>query len=66
MGGWGLYFFLCASLSLSENCGHQDDTLCVAQCPPLLLVTSSYDGEMITWKVLSGHMYCELGPPQPL
>lgn len=53
-------------LSLSENHGHQDDTLCVAQYPPLLLVTSSYDGEMIMWKVLSGRMYCELGPPSPL
>uniref|UniRef100_F6XH43 WD repeat domain 49 n=1 Tax=Equus caballus TaxID=9796 RepID=F6XH43_HORSE len=40
--------------------GHKEDILCVAQCPPFLLATSSYDGEIIIWNVISGHIYCKL------
>ncbi|XP_037382707.1 WD repeat-containing protein on Y chromosome-like [Talpa occidentalis] len=47
------------------NHGHQEDILCVAQCPPFLLATSSYDGEIIIWNVISGHMYCKLNTPSP-
>ncbi|XP_038200439.2 WD repeat-containing protein 49-like [Arvicola amphibius] len=46
--------------------GHKEDILCVAQCPPFLLATSSYDGEIIVWNVISGHMYCKLNPPSPV
>ncbi|XP_042541771.1 WD repeat-containing protein 49-like [Dipodomys spectabilis] len=42
------------------NHGHKEDILCVAQCPPFLLATSSYDGEIIIWNVISGHIYCKL------
>lgn len=38
----------------------------MAQCPPFLLATSSYDGEIIVWNVVSGHMYCKLNPPSPV
>ncbi|XP_014447030.1 WD repeat-containing protein 49 [Tupaia chinensis] len=47
------------------NHGHKEDILCVAQCPPFLLATSSYDGEIIIWNVISGHIYCKLNTPSP-
>ncbi|XP_072433361.1 cilia- and flagella-associated protein 337 [Chiloscyllium punctatum] len=43
--------------------GHKDDILCIAQCPPTLLATSSYDGEIIVWNMISGHIYCHLQIP---
>uniref|UniRef100_A0A8D1W886 WD repeat-containing protein 49-like n=1 Tax=Sus scrofa TaxID=9823 RepID=A0A8D1W886_PIG len=43
--------------------GHKEDILCVAQCPPFLLATSSYDGEIIIWNVISGHVCCKLNTP---
>ncbi|XP_072467955.1 cilia- and flagella-associated protein 337-like isoform X3 [Notamacropus eugenii] len=43
--------------------GHKDDILCVVQCPPSLLATSSYDGEIIIWNMISGHVYCKLNTP---
>lgn len=52
-------------MSLSQNHGHKEDILCVAQCPPFLLATSSYDGEVIIWNVISGHIYCKLNTPSP-
>uniref|UniRef100_A0A8C7E726 Uncharacterized protein n=1 Tax=Naja naja TaxID=35670 RepID=A0A8C7E726_NAJNA len=33
------------------NWGHKEDILCIAQCPPNLLATSSYDGEIIVWNM---------------
>uniref|UniRef100_A0A4W2BP91 Uncharacterized protein n=1 Tax=Bos indicus x Bos taurus TaxID=30522 RepID=A0A4W2BP91_BOBOX len=44
----------------------QDDLesiLCVAHCPPSLLATSSYDGGIIIWNVISGHVFCKLNSP---
>ncbi|XP_076002332.1 cilia- and flagella-associated protein 337 [Genypterus blacodes] len=41
--------------------GHKDDILCIAQCPPTLLATSSYDGEIIVWNAVSGHTQCRFG-----
>ncbi|XP_061484436.1 WD repeat-containing protein on Y chromosome-like isoform X2 [Rhineura floridana] len=38
------------------NQGHKEDILCIAQCPPTLLATSSYDGEIIVWNMISGHI----------
>uniref|UniRef100_A0A670YD52 Uncharacterized protein n=1 Tax=Pseudonaja textilis TaxID=8673 RepID=A0A670YD52_PSETE len=35
------------------NWGHKEDILCIAQCPPNLLATSSYDGEIIVWNMVS-------------
>ncbi|XP_040607344.1 WD repeat-containing protein on Y chromosome-like isoform X5 [Mesocricetus auratus] len=48
------------------NHGHKEDILCVAQCPPFLLATSSYDGEIIVWNVISGHVHCKLNSPSPV
>ncbi|XP_007889514.1 WD repeat-containing protein on Y chromosome [Callorhinchus milii] len=46
--------------------GHKDDILCVAQCPPTLLATSSHDGEIIVWRMISGHICCRLQTPLPV
>ncbi|CDQ97542.1 unnamed protein product, partial [Oncorhynchus mykiss] len=43
--------------------GHIEDILCVAQCPPSLLATSSYDGEVIVWNLVSGHIQCRFASP---
>ncbi|KAK5868875.1 hypothetical protein PBY51_009851 [Eleginops maclovinus] len=43
--------------------GHKEDILCVAQCPPSLLATSSYDGEIIVWNVVSGRIRCRIVSP---
>ncbi|XP_041850933.1 WD repeat-containing protein 64 [Melanotaenia boesemani] len=40
--------------------GHKGDILCVAHCPPSLVATSSYDGEIIVWNVSSGSIHCRL------
>uniref|UniRef100_A0A3P8XSW6 WD40 repeat domain 95 n=1 Tax=Esox lucius TaxID=8010 RepID=A0A3P8XSW6_ESOLU len=45
--------------------GHKDDILCVAQCPPSLLATGSYDGEVIVWNLASGHILCRFTNPLP-
>ncbi|KYO26388.1 testis-expressed sequence 26 protein isoform B [Alligator mississippiensis] len=47
------------------NHGHKEDILCVAQCPPTFLATSSYDGEIIVWNMISGHVHCKLHTPTP-
>ncbi|XP_029964567.1 WD repeat-containing protein 49 [Salarias fasciatus] len=41
--------------------GHREDVLCVAQCPPSLLATGAYDGEIIVWNVVSGRVQCRFG-----
>ncbi|XP_068441368.1 cilia- and flagella-associated protein 337 isoform X1 [Clinocottus analis] len=43
--------------------GHKKDILCVAQCPPSLVATSSYDGEIIVWTVVSGRIQCRFVSP---
>ena len=43
--------------------GHKEDILSVAQCPPNLLATASYDGEVIVWNMVSGHIVCHLQAP---
>ncbi|XP_068786218.1 cilia- and flagella-associated protein 337-like [Struthio camelus] len=45
--------------------GHKEDILCVAYCPPTLLATASYDGEIIVWNMNSGCIYCKLHTPLP-
>ncbi|XP_066286244.1 cilia- and flagella-associated protein 337-like isoform X2 [Branchiostoma lanceolatum] len=44
--------------------GHKDDILSVATCPPNLLATSAYDGKVIVWNMVSGHIYCHLVSPE--
>ncbi|EHB03554.1 hypothetical protein GW7_02039 [Heterocephalus glaber] len=48
---------------VTQNHGHGEEILCVAQCPPFLLATSSYDGEIIIRNVISGHVCCKLNTP---
>ncbi|XP_032235242.2 WD repeat-containing protein on Y chromosome isoform X2 [Nematostella vectensis] len=43
--------------------GHKEDILSVAVCPPNLLATSSYDGEIIIWNRVSGHIFCHIHSP---
>ncbi|KAL5011758.1 hypothetical protein ScPMuIL_010309 [Solemya velum] len=45
--------------------GHKEDILAVAQCPPNLLATASYDGEVIVWNMVSRHIFCHLNAPTP-
>ncbi|KAJ8256464.1 hypothetical protein COCON_G00186160 [Conger conger] len=45
------------------KCGHKEDILCVAQCPPSLLASGSYDGEIIVWNLVSGHVQCRFTTP---
>ncbi|KAK0143244.1 WD repeat-containing protein 49 [Merluccius polli] len=45
--------------------GHKEDILCIAQCPPALLATSSYDGEILVWNAVSGHIQCRFRSPGP-
>ncbi|XP_028817157.1 WD repeat-containing protein on Y chromosome isoform X4 [Denticeps clupeoides] len=45
--------------------GHREDILCIAKCPPALLATSSYDGEIIVWNLVSGHIHCRFLTPLP-
>ncbi|WAQ98681.1 WDR49-like protein [Mya arenaria] len=47
------------------NRGHKEDILSVAQCPPNLLATASYDGKIIVWNMVSGHIFANLMAPKP-
>ena len=47
-----------------QQVGHKEDILSVSQCPPNLLATSSYDGEVIIWNLVSGHIFCHLKAPE--
>ena len=50
---------------IQESIGHKEDILSVAQCPPNLLATASYDGKVIVWNMVSGHIFCHLTAPPP-
>jgi WD40 repeat protein len=43
--------------------GHKEDIMSIAQCAPNFLATSSYDGEVIVWNLVSGHVFCHLRSP---
>ncbi|KAM9732822.1 cilia- and flagella-associated protein 337 [Menidia menidia] len=43
--------------------GHKGDILCVAQCPPSFLATSSCDGEIIVWNMASQRVHCRFSSP---
>ena len=66
---WFLNNFLSTSTiccNLLQKNGHNEDILSIAYCPPNLLATSSYDGEVIIWNMVSGHIFCHLwSPPDP-
>lgn len=57
--------FLILLHSLFQNHGHQENILYVAQSPPCLLATFSYDGEIVVWNVTSGHSFCKLNISNP-
>ncbi|XP_029373499.1 WD repeat-containing protein on Y chromosome-like [Echeneis naucrates] len=46
------------------NNGHSEDILCMAQSPPTLLATGSYDGEIILWNMVSGSIQCRFVSPR--
>ncbi|XP_072248273.1 WD repeat-containing protein on Y chromosome [Leuresthes tenuis] len=43
--------------------GHKGDILCLAHCPPSLLATSSCDGEIIVWNMVSRRILCRFVSP---
>ncbi|CAH3022493.1 unnamed protein product [Porites evermanni] len=43
--------------------GHKEDILSITVSPPNLLATSSYDGEIIIWNQISGHIFCHIVSP---
>ncbi|XP_063416308.1 uncharacterized protein LOC134697953 [Mytilus trossulus] len=43
-----------------EKNGHKDDILSIAQCQPNLLATAGYDGEIVVWNMVYGHIFCKL------
>ncbi|XP_029027230.1 WD repeat-containing protein on Y chromosome isoform X2 [Betta splendens] len=45
--------------------GHREDILCVEHCPPSLLATGAYDGEIIVWNVVSGCIQSRFVSPPP-
>ncbi|XP_062873393.1 WD repeat-containing protein 64 [Trichomycterus rosablanca] len=45
--------------------GHREDILCISHCPPYLIATGSYDGEIIVWNMVSGHIQCRFQTPLP-
>ena len=53
--------------------GHCEDILCMAHCPPNLLVSASYDGDIIVWNTDSERKMCRMNAksyshqkPQPM
>lgn len=70
---WTWRTFICCSclrdshsdvVFLQKN-GHKEDILCVVHCPPCLLATGSYDGEIIVWNVVSGCIQGRFLSPPP-
>lgn len=47
-----------------EN-GHNEDILCLAKSESNFLATSGYDGEIIVWNMVSGHIFTKLNSPRP-
>jgi len=39
--------------------------MCIAKSESNFLATSSYDGEIIVWNMVSGHIFCKLKSPKP-
>ncbi len=54
----------CVLNKLQEH-GHTEDILTIADCQPNYLATASYDGEVIVWNIVSGHVFCHLRAPPP-
>ncbi|CAF0745072.1 unnamed protein product [Brachionus calyciflorus] len=48
-----------------EN-GHREDILCLAKSDTNFLATSGYDGEIIVWNMVSGHVFTKLKSPKPI
>ena len=46
-----------------ENGLHQDDIMSMVFCPPNMVATSSYDGEIVLCNFVSGHVIHRMSPP---
>jgi len=53
-------------INFKKENGHKEDILCISKSDSNFLATSSYDGEIIVWNIISGHIYCKLNSPKPL
>jgi WD40 repeat protein len=49
---------------IKEN-GHKEDIVSIAKSDSNFLATSSYDGEVIIWNMISGHIFSKLISPRP-
>ena len=39
---------------------HHEDILCMAECEPNILVSASYDGDIVVWNADSERMTCKM------
>ena len=60
---WSLQYFIIEDWLRFQVNGHKEDIMSIAQCAPNLLATSSYDGEVLVWNLISGHVFCRLHAP---
>lgn len=58
-------FFLFSLYKFKKEHGHKEDIMCIAKSESNFLATSSYDGEIIVWNMVSGHIFCKLKSPKP-
>ncbi|KAM4807709.1 cilia- and flagella-associated protein 337-like [Rhinophrynus dorsalis] len=49
--------------SILQRNGHKGEIVCVASLPPDLVATSTIDGEVIVWDMISGNIFCRLTTP---
>lgn len=56
------YLFFC---SFQKENGHKEDILCIAKSDSNFLATSGYDGLVIVWNMVSGHIFSKLKSPKP-
>jgi WD40 repeat protein len=45
--------------------GHKEDIICIGKSESNLLATASYDGEIIVWNLVSGHIFSKIQSPKP-
>lgn len=58
-------FFFIIIIFIIQNNGHKEDITCIAKSETNLLASASYDGEIIVWNMVSGHIFCKLNSPEP-
>jgi WD40 repeat protein len=60
-----LVYYSVLSFINQEN-GHKEDILCLAKAETNFIASSGYDGEVIVWNMVSGHIFAKLISPKPL